>query len=171
MKPKTPKNLKKWHYSASGLWFGLHDLHWPFIFFLESLMSKKSSGMQKMIFWPLFHLYHFPNEIFQSRSLCDSKSNLPLQLKKKYLPEKNTNRSIWSWSCLKYKKPKEVASGIDTLLLINRKNRVVRKSCKLSDKDITNRFVRPDTCNTEVFLFNLTKVLSCWESHCFLNKL
>ena len=71
MKPKTPKNLKKWHYSASGLWFGLHDLHWPFIFFQESLMSKKSSGMQKNIFRPLFHQHQFPNEIFQNRSVCD----------------------------------------------------------------------------------------------------
>ena len=70
MKPKTPKNLKKWHYSASGLWFGLHDLHWPFIFFQESLMSKKSSGMQKNIFRPLFHQHQFPNEIFQNRSVC-----------------------------------------------------------------------------------------------------
>ena len=34
-------------------------------------MSKKSSGMQKMIFRPLFHPYHFPNEIFQSRPLCN----------------------------------------------------------------------------------------------------
>ena len=34
-------------------------------------MSKKSSGMQKNIFRPLFHQHQFPNEIFQNRSVCD----------------------------------------------------------------------------------------------------
>ena len=33
-------------------------------------MSKKSSGIQKIIFLSIFHPYHFPNEIFQSRPLC-----------------------------------------------------------------------------------------------------
>ena len=33
-------------------------------------MSKKSSGMQKNIFRPLFHQHQFPNEIFQNRSVC-----------------------------------------------------------------------------------------------------
>ena len=39
------KSAKFWFSMVFGLWFGLHDLHWPFSIFLRSLMSKKSSDM------------------------------------------------------------------------------------------------------------------------------
>ena len=42
-------------------------------------MSKKSSGMQKNIFRPLFHQHQFPNEIFQNRSVCTWGQNLEFQ--------------------------------------------------------------------------------------------
>ena len=46
--PQTnEKRIKFWFLIVSGLWFGLHDLHWPFTIFLRSLMPKKSSGMQQ----------------------------------------------------------------------------------------------------------------------------
>ena len=36
-KPKTTKKSKFSHYWFSGLWFGLYDLCWPFMFFSEIL--------------------------------------------------------------------------------------------------------------------------------------
>ena len=44
---KKEKIMKFWFCWLSGLWFGLHDLRWPFIIFLKSLIPKKASGMQK----------------------------------------------------------------------------------------------------------------------------
>ena len=37
-------------FSLSGLWFDLQKILWPFFIFLRSLMPKKSSGMQKILF-------------------------------------------------------------------------------------------------------------------------
>ena len=46
-----------------GLWFGLHDLDWPFAIFLRSLMPKKSNGMHQLYIRALFQLKQFPHEI------------------------------------------------------------------------------------------------------------
>ena len=37
-------------FSLSGLWCGLQKFLWPFSFFLRSLMPKKSSGTQKILY-------------------------------------------------------------------------------------------------------------------------
>ena len=69
--PQTnEKRIKFWFLIVSGLWFGLHDLHWPFTIFLRSLMPKKSSGMQQSYIRALFHQKQFSLEISHFRSVC-----------------------------------------------------------------------------------------------------
>ena len=59
----SDKSVKFCFSMVSGLWFGLHDLHWPFAIFLRSLMSKKSSDMQQSYIRALFHQKQFSLEI------------------------------------------------------------------------------------------------------------
>ena len=62
--PQTnEKSIKFWFLIVSGLWFGLHDLDWPFAIFLRSLMPKKSNGMHQLYIRALFQLKRFPHEI------------------------------------------------------------------------------------------------------------
>ena len=69
--PQTnEKSIKFWFLIVSGLWFGLHDLHWPFAIFLRSLMPKKSSGMQQSYMGALFHQKQFSLEISHFGSVC-----------------------------------------------------------------------------------------------------
>ena len=46
------------------------NFFWHFIIFLRSLVSKKSSGMQKSYIWSVFHAKQFSLPIFSSSSLC-----------------------------------------------------------------------------------------------------
>ena len=68
------KSVKFWFSMVSGLWFGLHDLHWPFSIFLRSLMSKKSSDMQQSYIRALFHQKQFLLEISHFGSLCKGRN-------------------------------------------------------------------------------------------------
>ena len=52
--------------------FGLQNFFWPLKVFLRSLVSNKSSGMQKLYFWAIFHAKQFLLLIFHSGSLCFS---------------------------------------------------------------------------------------------------
>ena len=49
--------------------FGLQNFFWPLKVFLRSLVSKKSSGMQKSYIWAVFHAKQFLMPIFHSGSL------------------------------------------------------------------------------------------------------
>ena len=46
--------------------FGLQNFFWPLKVFLRSLVSKKSSGMQKSYVWAIFHTKQFSLRIFHS---------------------------------------------------------------------------------------------------------
>jgi hypothetical protein len=48
IRQKSYKISIKWIY---GLCYGLWKISWPFLFFLRSLIPKKSSGMQKPYVW------------------------------------------------------------------------------------------------------------------------
>ena len=53
-----PDKLKKsWNFYEMYLWplYGLWKFSWPFLFFLRSLIPKKSSGMQKPCVWLVTH--------------------------------------------------------------------------------------------------------------------
>ena len=50
--------------------FGLQNFFWPLKVFLRSLVSNKSSGMQKSYVWAIFHAKQFLLLIFHSGSLC-----------------------------------------------------------------------------------------------------
>ena len=70
--PQINKKSVKFRFSmVFGLWFGLHDLHWPFSIFLRSLMSKKSSDMEQSYIRALFHQKQFLLEISHFGSLWE----------------------------------------------------------------------------------------------------
>ena len=64
---KNYKILKFW---VLDFGFGLQNFFWPLKVFLRSLVSKKSSGMQKSYIWAVFHAKQFLMPIFHSGSLC-----------------------------------------------------------------------------------------------------
>ena len=74
------KSVKFWFSMAFGLWFGLHDLHWPFSILLRSLISKKCSDMQQSYIRALFHQKQFLNEISHFGSLCTGKEMFSLSM-------------------------------------------------------------------------------------------
>ena len=53
--------------------FGLQNFFWPLKVFLRSLVSNKSSGMQKSYVWAIFHAKQFLLPIFHFGSLCIKK--------------------------------------------------------------------------------------------------
>lgn len=77
--------------------------------------------------------------------------------------EKKTNKSICNWSWRKCKKPK--LELLLLLLLTNKKNRVVRKSCKFSGREMTSRFFKLVTCSTVDLSSSWTKVVRSSELH------
>ena len=69
--PYDPYQLKKlWNFEILDFGFGLQNYFWPLKVFLRSLVSKKSSGMQKSYIWAVFHAKQFLMPIFHSGSLC-----------------------------------------------------------------------------------------------------
>ena len=70
--PYDPYQLKKlWNFEilGFGLWVWPSKFFWPLKVFLRSLVSKKSSGMQKSYIWAVFHAKQFLMPIFHSGSL------------------------------------------------------------------------------------------------------
>ena len=63
---KNYKILKFW---VLDFGFGLQNFFWPLKVFLRSLVSNKSSGMQKLYVWAIFHAKQFLLPIFHSGSL------------------------------------------------------------------------------------------------------
>ena len=61
------KNCLAWNIAQT------YDFCIPLDFFLRSLVSKKSSGMQKSYVWAIFHAKQFLLPIFHSGSLCIKK--------------------------------------------------------------------------------------------------
>ena len=63
---KNYKILKFW---VLDFGFGLQNFFWPLKVFLRSLVSNKSSGVQKSYVWAIFHAKQFLLLIFHSGSL------------------------------------------------------------------------------------------------------
>ena len=61
------KSVKFW---VLDLGFGLQKFFWSFLIFLKSLVSKKSSGVQKSYFSVVFHHKELTKVIIHSSSLC-----------------------------------------------------------------------------------------------------
>jgi hypothetical protein len=96
---KNDKILKFW---VLDFGFGLQIFFWPFEVFLRSLVSKKSSGMQKSYVWAKFHAKQFLLPIFHSGSLWLCQHEYGTECQQNWLfwthPPRTFADVIYGWS-------------------------------------------------------------------------
>ena len=148
---------------ASGLllWLRLlFSLHLP----VENCTVCEAKGLWAIVSnstWCLCCALRLSNPDLNLQTRMQTAKNRKKQEKK---TEKKTNKSICNWSWRKCKKPK-LPPESPWLLLTNKKNRVVRKSCKFSGREITKRFFKFVTCSTVDLSSSWTKVVRSSELH------
>ena len=98
---KNYKILKFW---VLDFGFGLQNFFWPLKVFLRSLVSKKSSGMQKSYVWAIFHAKQFLLRIFHFGLLCVGRwlfLLLNLWFSSKLLSKMNKKKMASAWRKIK----------------------------------------------------------------------
>ena len=80
-------SLCRWKNYENSTFFPIWSLVWPskmslafLIFFLRSLMPKKSSGMQKSYFWTGYHHQTLTNQVCHSIPLCQKRNEVAIKL-------------------------------------------------------------------------------------------